>query len=260
VDALHGIAEQGGNLARPAQRLDECCVFVHDAITRHVNSEVNSACINKTLSEGKMRAMQESAKRLFDAAREATRGSAAPITNWKQLGLALGETPQVISNWKNRSPGVSKEGAIKAERLYGVSVDWVLHGTRTGKSTGLPRSQAQLLSLDSHTVPPRTLLWGDLMKTTLPRQFRVALPDDAMAPDAKAGELVEMDTGEKPRPGDGVLVQDAAGAIYFRKYRPGRGDAWTAYATNPDYPSLESERDGLEIIATMIHVVRGRWG
>jgi phage repressor protein C with HTH and peptisase S24 domain len=170
----------------------------------------------------------------------------------------MSESKQTISNWKAR--GVSRDGAIKAERLYGVSVDWVLTGQGLGKTSRSDVPRDQLLSLDEHTVPPRTFSWEVLMGAQLPEQFRVALIDDAMAPDAMAGELVEMDTTEKPRPGDGVLVRDAAGTVYFRRFRPGRGDAWTAYASNPAYPSLESERDGLTIIATMLHVVRGRWG
>lgn len=63
----------------------------------------------------------------------------------------------------------------------------------------------------------------------------------------------------QPRPGDGVLVSDSSGGVYFRIYRAGRADRWTAVALNPAYgPDLDSERDGLRVLA-VLKAEEGRW-
>jgi hypothetical protein len=52
-----------------------------------------------------------------------------------------------------------------------------------------------------------------------------------------------------PVPGTGVIVEDRSGARYLRLFRLGLGDHWTAAVRNPNYPALDSERDGLRIVA-----------
>lgn len=97
------------------------------------------------------------------------------------------------------------------------------------------------------------------MNSDLPPRFRVALPDDAMAPRVRAGQVVELERSTTPRPGDGVLVQDSAGHCYFRLYRAGRPGRWEAYPLNEAYETLDSERDGLLVLAVLV-AVQGRWG
>ena len=43
------------------------------------------------------------------------------------LARALNESDQVVTNWGRR--GVSKAGALNAQRLFGVSSTWILNGT-----------------------------------------------------------------------------------------------------------------------------------
>lgn len=94
----------------------------------------------------------------------------------------------------------------------------------------------------------------------LPPTFRVAAVDDSMAPRVKAGEVVEFAVGEAPRPGDGVLVRDSTGALYFRIYRQRRPGAWEAHPVNDAFQALESERDGLSVVAVLVGVPQQRWG
>ena len=61
-----------------------------------------------------------------------------------------------------------------------------------------------------------------------------------------------------PRPGDGVLVADRAGNTYFRLYRVGSVGRWTATAMNPAFHELDSERDGLSLLA-VLKAEEGRW-
>lgn len=98
------------------------------------------------------------------------------------------------------------------------------------------------------------------MHDDLPLRFRVAAPDEAMAPRVRAGELVEFERDLQPRAGDGVLVRDRAGNHYFRIYRLGRPGHWEAAPVNDAaFRALDSELHGLEVLAVMTAVFQ-RWG
>lgn len=79
-----------------------------------------------------------------------------------------------------------------------------------------------------------------------------------MAPDACAGWVVELDRRKQAQPGNGILVKDKRGNLYFRKLRQGRG-AWEAHALNDAYLSLMSDVDGLEIVAVMVGLTMPGW-
>lgn len=68
----------------------------------------------------------ESTRRLLDYARKATLGTKKEVQTPLQLIRRMGITSATFTNWKKR--GVSKEGAIKAEELFGCSVQWVMIG------------------------------------------------------------------------------------------------------------------------------------
>jgi phage repressor protein C with HTH and peptisase S24 domain len=112
--------------------------------------------------------------------------------------------------------------------------------------------------------PPRdylSLTWRELMtEPQLPEEFVVELPDDSMAPRAHKGDCVLFSTLERPRAGDGVLIRDRSGQIYFRLYRERRPGMWTADRVNTAYHPLDSAEDGLEVLAVSIGVPRQRWG
>lgn len=64
-------------------------------------------------------------------------------------------------------------------------------------------------------------------------------------------------TGVPPIAGDFVLVADHKDVHYFREYRQIRPGHWQAHATNPAYLPLDSERDGLRVLA-VFDGMRGR--
>lgn len=70
--------------------------------------------------------MHESMTRLLGYARDKTQGRADAIRDFADLGEALGVTSAVLTNWKRR--GISKQGALEAERRWGCSATWVLDG------------------------------------------------------------------------------------------------------------------------------------
>lgn len=94
---------------------------------------------------------------------------------------------------------------------------------------------------------------------TLPRAFKVAAPDDSLAPRLKAGQLAEFEVGLEHRAGDGVLLRDSGGDCYIRRCRKSR-DGWEAYAEDSDvFPPLPIGPDGLEVLAVLVGV-HARWG
>jgi hypothetical protein len=123
---------------------------------------------------------------------------------------------------------------------------------------------AHPLSLLTPIVTP-TIMWGDLpvVFNKLPREFRIAAPDDSMSPKARKGELCSFEVlaeDVQPRQGDGVLVRDDAGHFYIRIFKPRRPDHWEAHAVDPDVLPLDSVRDGLTVLAVLVGVQQGRWG
>lgn len=71
--------------------------------------------------------MHPSAQRLYDAA-----GTTRP----SEVAVALDTTPQVVKNWESR--GVSRTGALAAEKVFGCSVSWVLEGIGERAGAALP--------------------------------------------------------------------------------------------------------------------------
>lgn len=209
--------------------------------------------------------MHSSLQRLIDCAIEATRGTARPVVTLSDLADRLAESPQTINNWRTR--GVSQSGALKAESAFGCSPMFIREGA--GVAFGATPIQAPAQSLMAQpvslqavqTVP--SITWEQIKmsvgKDGLPPVFRVQMVDNAMAPRAGAGAWVQFSSTETARPGDGVLVRDALGNPYFRQYRAGRPGCWEAHADNSAFASLDSERDGLEVLAVLM-AVEARWG
>lgn len=90
----------------------------------------------------------------------------------------------------------------------------------------------------------------------LPDVFQAVAPDDAVAPHARAGQVVYFDRTAKPKPGDGVLVRALDGKLYLRIYAATGAAEWSAVATSNAFQSFHSFTDGLELVATATHVGR----
>ena len=92
---------------------------------------------------------------------------------------------------------------------------------------------------------------------TLPQAFKVAAPDDSMAPRLKAGQVAEFEVGLELRPGVGVIVRDTEGAPCIRRCRRVRG-AWEAYAEDSDN-HLPFPIAADQVMAVLVGV-HARWG
>jgi hypothetical protein len=148
------------------------------------------------------------------------------------------------------------------ERITGVRVEWVETGLGPKFAPGRPIAHPvspQSMSMDPQEGSQR-VEWGTMKSEALPDVFRVEVPDDAMADRVLKGHLVKFDKTIAPRAGDGVLVEDAAGAWFFRQYSPGAQGRFAAVAKNSAYQTLDSERDGLTVLAVLVGVPEARWG
>lgn len=104
-----------------------------------------------------------------------------------------------------------------------------------------------------------SLKWDEIVAAVdLPAVFWVTLPDDSMAPRAPRGRRVCFDRRLRPVPGDGVLVADSSGGVHFRLYRAGSGGRWSGEALHAAFAPLDSERDGLRVLAVLM-AEEGRW-
>jgi hypothetical protein len=172
----------------------------------------------------------------------------------------LNRSPQLIGQWEVR--GISKQAAIELAERLGVRAEWIISGVGEMSATPTNAGMARGMSLFVVKDPPITIAWVDLMSERgagLPPEFRTTAPDDALAPRLRAGQRVTLDTRETPRPGDCILVEDKAGGLHLRIYTPGVG-AWTGEVINASgYKALESERDGLRVLAVLTEAA-GRWG
>lgn len=98
---------------------------------------VNVTCINKPFNAGTIAAMHPSYIRLMESAKKATAGTSQPINRPADLARHMNESAQRIHNWQTR--GVSKEGALKAETLYGVSANHILEGVDSPRVPAAPQ-------------------------------------------------------------------------------------------------------------------------
>lgn len=190
--------------------------------------------------------------------------SAAELSRRTGLG---GETPiseTTISRAKlsplesKNYKGIGESNARRIEKAAKKSQYWMdTHPSITGEVPVIP-GQSQHLRPVSLTLPP-SISWGSLMSSeTLPPQFTVVMPDEALAGRVPSGTVLVFSTQAKPEPGVGVLVKDRDGRRYIRRYAEGAGGAWQAQATNSAYVTLESERDGLKLLAVMTGLMSGK--
>lgn len=80
---------------------------------------------------------------------------------------------------------------------------------------------------------------------SLPSEFKLAMRDNAMAPEYPEGALAIFSTVEgPPRPRDAVLVRDRNGHHYLREYRARTPEQWQAVALDPGRAGQHRGRAG----------------
>ena len=180
---------------------------------------------------------------------------AAGFTN-AQMAKATGKTASAVSQWSDPdgSKTLSGEAVAGLVELTGWNARWWASGTGPQERERVMSNElgvAQQLSPSPYNIPLQ-VKWGELMQMQkLPARFSVAMPDDSLAGKIERGTVLIFDTDAEPTPGHGVLFKDGEGNLYIRRYVHIRGALWQAQATNDAYAPMDSERDGLVILAAM---------
>ena len=96
--------------------------------------------------------------------------------------------------------------------------------------------------------------WEALMSSKLPKNFTLELRDDALGDLAPKGSIGIFETGREPAPNKGVLFVDREGVPHLRIYEVHSGKRWRAVAKTAGFAALDSETDGLTVLAVMVGV------
>ena len=88
----------------------------------------------------------------------------------------------------------------------------------------------------------------------LPAQFALRMPDGALGDKVPQGTLLYFKAADAASPRDCVLVEDAQGTRYVRRYAQGPAGAWFAQALDDAYITLRSDQDGLRVLAVLMAI------
>lgn len=183
------------------------------------------------------------------------------------LGARSGLNPSLISQWKTGAPDsktgkprqLSSESCRRLETAMKKPTGWMdQQHSHAGPATGVVVTPlAQELSDPTPDDEPLQHTWEFILSadvTALSKRFIAAVPDGALAPNTPKGTeylFASRPTGH-PRDSVVVIVQAAGGRRYMRLFFALAGGAWEARARDSAYPSLHSERDGLQLLAVAV--------
>lgn len=167
------------------------------------------------------------------------------------LGRAMGLTSGAyIRQMCDGERAITEKTVAGIEALPGMH-DWFARTSLMVSEVG------HSVSLPVRTVTP-PLPWEALTKMRhLPARFSVVLPDNAMAPEAQAGDEVEFERGSSTaRPGSLVLIADNESRHYVRELALLLDEQQVGRASNPAFPDvpLSGER---RVIAVMCAIKYG---
>lgn len=169
-----------------------------------------------------------------------------------QLAAACG----VDAHWLATGDGVMVPGG--ALRLAEPPGNWMQTHQPSGGIQMRERgvSLAQDLSQVRLSNVPVLIDWSQTLESPLPARFMLELRDDAMAvsdpPSMRPGDFAMFSPSSAASPGDVVLVADKEDNVYIRRFQQRTPTRWMAVARNDAYVALDSERDGLRILAVQI--------
>lgn len=207
--------------------------------------------------------------------------------NKTEFAAAVGVSNPTVTDWEKSldTGGIQKISGDKLLRVCAVlsiSPDWLLHGT------GPAQSATRESSFDKNVVPAQQdfrsipvispIQAGRLREITDPYPpgagysveytndpnlsrwaFALEIEGDSMLPEFRPGDMVIIDPGLTPRPGDYVAARNTREEATFKKYRPRGMDAngneiFELVPLNDDYPTLRSDIEHLEVIGVMVEL------
>lgn len=198
------------------------------------------------------------------AARHARRMSQAALAS------ELGVSTQAISQWENDHTAPESLRLQALSRILGVSLSKGEFATGEGKEFAPGRYIPLISRVQAGVWHPALSLdvIGDLVNIQWsPRgpTFALEIEGESMLPDFRPKDIIIIDTGLPPLPGDFVVASlDNGNEATFKKYRP-RGEDEEGSPIielaplNPDYPTLViSSKNPGRIVGTMFEHRRFR--
>jgi transcriptional regulator with XRE-family HTH domain len=168
----------------------------------------------------------------------------------KELADLVGVSRSAVQQWEREE---GEEGSTsprpklrpKLAEALGISVYDLTAAESHQPISGVAQSMSQ-----SPFDTPSLLRWEEVVeRTKLPAEFRMQMPDDALAPAYGRGLEIVWSTEKAPAIGSLVIVRDKHGQTHVRQYAQGNSPGhWIAAATPPFY-SFDSNKDGLTVMA-----------
>lgn len=183
--------------------------------------------------------------------------NAAGLTQ-QQACRAVGVSQSTLT--EAESTGTKSGHVAQFAKLYGVDAHWLATGEGAepqwpGEAVAIspfPVGVAHPMSQARPILIPEIVPWEALVMGELPERFTLQVQDDAMAPALRRGGQAICSRAGDAAPGDLVVVVDADGHGYLRRYQVGRVGHWQAVADAPGFAALDSQRDSLQVVARVV--------
>lgn len=204
-------------------------------------------------------------------------------TGAEQNGLAqaAGVTKGTVSQWLDgKIKSIKLEYAVGIQKRYGYNAVWIVMGEGEKKITSavnvvpaeigrrrvplISSVQAGKMTEAVNPFPPGVAYEYLLTDLDLSdNAFALQIEGLSMWPEFQEGDRVIIEPALSPRPGDFVVAKNGHEEATFKKYRPrGTGadgrEVFELVPLNPDYATINSEREPVAIIGVMMEHRRYR--
>lgn len=196
----------------------------------------------------------------------------AKSLSMQQLGEALGVAWQTVQQWESARSAPKRARLVDVAEALGTTVEYLSFG---GDGSADFDQNVAPASFGDRRIPLINYVQagqltevgasfaGEAMDYLLTdmrlseHAFALEIQGTSMLPDFPPGDRVIVDQEIAPLPGDFVVAKNGEEEATFKKYRP-RGinergvEIFELVPLNEDFPSLYSDRQPLQIIATMV--------
>jgi len=173
------------------------------------------------------------------------------------LAERVGTSPVYISQLRGGSRSIGNALARRLELAFDKPIGWLdtsrsLRGTALPQASGMPlyeQGSWQRNDAGDMTVSSTVMLSPDA--------FAVLVTDREMVPVFEPGDIIIVDPGRQPRPGDYALVKVGDDAPRFGRYRDrshaAAGErAFEVVPENEDFAPIPSAAVGLKILGVAV--------
>lgn len=197
-----------------------------------------------------------------------------------ELAEAAGVSKGTVTQWLDgKIKSIKLEYAIGIQKRWGYSPVWIVLGEgpkKIARATISPATQggrrvplinyvqAGQMTEAIDPFPAGSAFEYLLTDLDLSEEaFALEIEGMSMSPEFGPGDRIIVDPALSPRPGDFVVAKNGRDEATFKKYRV-RGvsaagqDIFELVPLNPDYPTLSSEVQLIQVIAVMVEHRRYR--